>query len=69
MTDDERPDHSGERVVGIPVEKGDGRVLCYSCAQDEEWVHGKDDWMPIDVENYPVQCEVCGVTLIHETQE
>jgi len=53
--------------VGIPIVKADDRILCYACAQGEEWKPG-DTWLPPDVENYPATCEVCGQVLIHASQ-
>jgi hypothetical protein len=57
-----------EPIVGVPVILKDGRVVCYSCAQDHDWADEVETWMPADAENYPVECEECGQVLIHESQ-
>lgn len=55
-------------IVGCPVIARDGRLLCYSCYQDDDTAE-LDCWLSDDVENYPCRCEACGQVLIHESQQ
>jgi hypothetical protein len=63
---------AGEHMHGVPVivatERGD-ETWCYACFQDEDSEKRTLlQWYADDAENYPAECEVCGVTLYHKDQ-
>ena len=45
-----------------PVIMVDGRILCYSCYQEDDTAK-LDMWMPKDRENYPQECDNCGLIM------
>lgn len=51
-----------ESMPGIPVILKDDRVLCYSCFNNDDTAE-LDRWYSDDAENYPVDCDGCGVSL------
>lgn len=61
--------HEGEIMYGAhPVVMEDGRLLCYSCYQDDDTAE-LSFWLPYQTDNFPCECETCGLKMYHEDQE
>lgn len=46
----------------VPIDTTDGRILCYSCYQDDDTAE-LEMWMPDDPDNYPEECDNCGLLM------
>lgn len=61
----ELKENAGKSMAAAPIMTRDNRILCYSCYNDDDTA-ALDYWIPRQPENFPCECEKCGLTMLYD---